>query len=125
MSEEDGTTYAIRFRRRGKTDVQEAMIRLAEIVNPDHAVAWYSGLDDTLAKLATLPKRCPIADERRYFRDEVRVHPYRYGSRGATYHIFFTIAEADEDGPCVYILHVRHGARKPITRAEARKIEEE
>lgn len=31
---EDGTIYAIRFRRRGKTDIEEAMIRLAEVVKP-------------------------------------------------------------------------------------------
>ena len=122
---EDGTTYAIRFRRRALTDIQEAMVRLSEVVNPDHAIAWYSGLQDTLATLATLPERCPIAGEKRFFRDEVRVHPYRYSPGGATYRIFFTIVEADEDAPSVYILHVRHGARKPMTRAEARKIEEE
>ncbi len=50
---------------------------------------------------------------------------HRYSPGSATYHIFFTVAEAEEDAPYVYILHVRHGARKPMTRAEARKIEED
>lgn len=122
---EDGTVYAIRFRRRAQTEIQEALVRLAEMVSPDHAVAWHLGLQNALATLATLPKRCPIADEKRFFQIEVRVHSYRYSPGSATYHIFFTIAEADEDGPCVYIMHVRHGARKPMTRVEARKIEEE
>lgn len=91
---EDEPTYAIRFRRRAQTDIQEALIRLAEVMNPDHAVAWYTGLQNALATLATLPKRHPIAGERRFFRDEVRVMPYRYSPRSVIHRIFFTIVEA-------------------------------
>lgn len=120
---EDGTTYAIRYRHRAQIDAQETLVRLAELTNADHAAAWYSGLQDILATLATFPERAPIADERRFFRDEVRVLLYRHTPGSATYRIFYTVVESEEDAPSVYVLHIRHGARKPMTRAEARKIE--
>lgn len=121
----EGLQYAIRFRRYARADAQEAMVRLAERVNSDYALAWYAGLHHAVATLATFPKRGSIADERRLFRDEVRVLPYRHTPGSAVYQIFYTVVEAEEDSPYVYILHVRHGARKPMTRAEARKIEAE
>lgn len=121
---EDGTTYAIRFRRRAQTDTQEALIRLAEVVSPDHAVAWYSGLQNTLAKLATLPKRWPIADQRRFFRDEVRVTPYRY-SPGVPHITSFSPSPRLRKTPLMSISCTSATARKPMTRAEARKIEAE
>lgn len=84
---EDGTTYAIRYRRRAQTDAQEAVVRLAELTDSDHAAAWYSALQDALATLATFPERAPIADERRFFRDDVRVLLYRHTPGSATYRI--------------------------------------
>ncbi len=39
------------------------------------------------------------------------------------YRILYEIVQDDEDAPYVHILHIRHGSRKPMTRAEARKIE--
>ena len=75
---EDGLIHAIRFRRHAQADAQEALIRLAELTNNVYAAAWYSGLQNAVATLATLPKRWPIADKNQFFRDEVRVMPYRY-----------------------------------------------
>jgi len=36
---------------------------------------------------------------------------------------FYTIRQDSLDGPRVTILHIRHAARKPLTREEARAIE--
>lgn len=122
---EDGLRYAIRFRRYAQADAQEALVRLAELTDAAYAVAWYAGLQNAVATLATFPKRWPVADKNRFFRDEVRVMPYRYTPSGAAYQIFYTIAESEEDTPYVFVLHLRHAARKPMTRAEAWKIEED
>jgi len=121
----EGQTYAIRFRRQARVDIDEARERLAGITSLDHADAWYDGLLNVLANLATNPNRNPLAHEDRLFQDQVHVFPYRLSPRGVAYRVFYTIAEADEDAAFLYVLHVRHGARKPMTRAEARKIEEE
>ncbi len=118
-------TYAIRYRRRAQTEAEELLVSLAERTDLDQAISWHLGLQNALATLATFPKRLPIADESRFFQNEVRVLLYRQTSKGTAYRIFYTIVESEEDAPYVYILHIRHGARKPITRAEARKIEEE
>ena len=121
--DEDEKIYALRIRHRALRDMQEALLRLAELVDDEYAVSWFSDLEDTLAKLATLPRRWPVAQENHLFRQEIRALSYRYGLRTPVYRILFTIAEGESDAPTVYILNVRHGARKPITRAEARQIE--
>lgn len=117
-------SYAVRLRRYAQADVDEAFISLADAIDVDYATAWLSGLRGTLAKLATFPKRWLVVKTGR-FRQEVRVVPYRYNPGGVTYLVHFLISEAEDDAPTVYILHVRHGARKPISLAEARKIEAE
>ncbi len=121
--DEDEKIYALRIRRRALLDMQEALLRLAELVDDEYAVSWFSDLEDTLAKLATLPRRWPVAPENHLFGQEIRALSYRHGFRTPAYRILFTIVEEEDDGPTVYILNVRHGARKPITRAEARQIE--
>jgi hypothetical protein len=41
------------------------------------------------------------------------------------YLVLFTVEDNTPDGPRVTILHVRHAARKPLSRAEARAIQNE
>lgn len=118
-------SYAIRIHPLAAQDIIMAHARLAELTDEDHAADWYRGLQAKQATLATLPNRYPLAVENRLFRVEVRVALYQFGSSRALHRILFSVIESTEDAPYVHILHVRHGARKPMTRAEARKIEEE
>ena len=85
--------------------------------------AWYDGLRDAIALLSHSPRRSPLISENGRFRAEVRQLLYRRTPHGAAWRILFTVQEAAEDAPTVSILHVRHAAQKPITRAEARQIE--
>ena len=124
MRQED-QKYAIRFRSRARLELDEARVRLAEMTDLDHAVEWYNGFLDSLATLTDNPGRHLIAHENNYFRDTVHVYTYRLTARGAAYQVYYTIVEFDQDAPFVTILHIRHGARKPMTRAEARKIDED
>lgn len=54
---------------------------------------------------------------------------YRRRPGSPAYRVLFTIVEEEGEPPFVRIVHVRHGARRPMTRAEARErlraIEEE
>jgi plasmid stabilization system protein ParE len=124
MSDE-GRTYAIRLRRRAQQDMDAARERLAELTSESHADAWHNGLLDMLATLATYPHRHPLADEDEFFQDVVRVFSYRLSPRGVAYRVFYSIIDSDEDAPYIYVMHVRHGARRPMTRAEAREIDAE
>ena len=124
MSHYEGT-YAIRLRRLAQRDMNDAINRIAILTDEKHAAEWHKSLLDKFAALASLPRRAPIAEENRLFRGEVRVIPYRFGSSGAFYRIFYSIHEPAEDAPFIQIMHIRHSARKPMTRAEAREIEKD
>lgn len=68
---------------------------------------WFLALDEAIASLATLPARCPMAPENPD--SPVELRQLLYGRRPHVYRILFTI-----EGNTVYVLHVRHGRRKPV-----------
>ena len=68
-------------------------------------IRWFLALEDAIASLAQLPKRCPVAAESSHFPFEVR--QLLYGHRPHVYRILFTIS-----GDTVNILHIRHGRRQ-------------
>lgn len=88
--------YAVRLHRQAAADIEDAYSQIASFSGTNHADDWQDSLRDVLVSLATLSRRYSLAGE---------------------------IAEDDQDGQLIHILHIRHGARKPMTRAEARKIE--
>jgi len=60
------------------------------------------------------------------FRRDVRRLVYRRPGSSRTspvYLVLYSVEDATLDGPLVSILSVRHAARKPLTRDEARAIE--
>lgn len=70
-----------------------------------HAPRWYNGLLDTILSLEDHPSRWPLAPEDDQASEETR--QLLYGDRRHSYRIFFSI-RGDE----VWILHIRHGARR-------------
>ena len=114
--------YAVRFTPRARADVDAAHTRFVALVGEAIADEWLTGLFDAAATLATMPRRA-LAPEDARFTTEVRHLVYRRRPASVAYRILFTIVESQEDAPFVRILHVRHGAARPITRAEAREIE--
>ena len=117
--DEEPKTYALRFHRRARADMAEARARIIQQVDTPHGRRWQADLMEAISTLATYPGRCAVARENRLFRREIRQHGYH------NYRILFTIVEVTEDAPFVFILHVRHVARRPMTRKEAREIEDE
>lgn len=124
MSDAEGpTSYAIRLHQRAQRDIDEALLRLADLAGEQIAAEWREGLLDALATLAARPRRYPLAREDRLFRREVRQLVYRRTPGGPAYRALYTVYEADDEAPFVFVLHIRHGARRPLSRAEAGEIE--
>ena len=73
----------------------------------DAGMQWFLRLEDAIASLATFPERCPLAPENARFSFEVR--QLLYGRKPHLYRILFTV-----DGETGYVLHIRHGRRKPL-----------
>jgi plasmid stabilization system protein ParE len=103
MSEDDDLSpvYALRTLPRAERDIEAHAVRLAELAGAEIARAWCDGLFEKIATLSDSP-RTPA---------------------GPSWRVSFTADERTEDGPVVSLLHVRHGAQRPITRAQAREIE--
>lgn len=122
--EERSSAYVLRFQERALRDIDVAFVRLAELSGENIADAWRDGLREAIAGLAQNPRRCPRAPER--FRREVCQLVYRRTPGGPAHRILFTITGEEPgspDAPTVTILHIRHGARRPITGREAGEIE--
>lgn len=73
------------------------------------AKKWYNGCLDAIESLDQFAERCPIAPENELFSEEIR--HFIYGN----YRIIFTVR-----GSAVHILHVRHGARRPVAPLKRR-----
>ncbi len=116
--------YGLRFTDRALAEIDIAHDRLAEYGGKASSDTWEKGLFEEIAKLATLPLRHPAPAETARFRGNVRQMMYRHGGSSA-YRVLFTVREESLDGPLITVLTVRHGAAKPITRAEAREMEAE
>ena len=125
MSQSSDTprNYAIRILPRAERDIDAHTVRMAELSGPDIARAWYEGLIDAAATLSQNPRRHVVISESRRFWREVRQLLYRRTPSGPAWRVLFVIDEGKDDAPTVSLLHVRHGAQRPISRAEARNIE--
>ena len=117
--DEEPKIHALRLHRRARADMDEARSQIIQRVNMTQGRQWQADLMGAISTLATYPGRCAVARESRLFRREIRQLGYQQ------YRILFTIVEAVEDAPFVFVLHVRHSARRPMTRREAREIEDE
>lgn len=122
--DEDGRSYAVRLSKQADQDAAEATVHLdAAAQDNTLALKWLTGLYLEIGRLATLPRFHSVAArESRLFGLETRRMVYRRSTASVAYLVFFSITEEGEDGPTVTITHIRHGSRKPLTRAEARQI---
>ena len=117
-------TFRLRLTERAHRSLDEATIHFAETASPEVAVAWREGFYAILSPLSDAPRRFPRASEP--FHREVRQVIYRRPSSRVAYRGLFTITgeeESSPDAPTVVILLVRHGAARPLTRAEVRAVE--
>jgi len=91
-------------------DLEEITAWIAED-SPERASKWYWRVKDAINTLESFPRRCRIAPENQFFDEEIR--HLLHGKRRHIYRILFTIHESE-----VHVIHIRHGARRPLTPAQ-------
>ncbi len=104
------TRYRVDLSARAVADLHAAYdyIRQHGPANPDR---WKSGFERKIATLESFPERCGLAAESQHSRVEIR--QVLYGS----FRALFTI-RADR----VFVLTIRHGARKDLPPEEIERI---
>lgn len=94
-------------------DIAEQVANISED-SPTAAARWYDGCFDAIQSLRSMPLRCRLAPEAETFEREIRQLVY------FSHRILYEVA-----GETVNVLHVRHGARLPLTpEGDAPSIEE-
>ena len=102
--------YRVVIQPPAKLDIDAAFTYLALRSMPA-AEKWLDGLEDAIRSLGRFPQRCGLAPESAEFPEEIR--QLLYGRRGGTYRVLFVIRRRT-----VRVLHVRHGAMRPMRRDE-------
>jgi mRNA-degrading endonuclease RelE of RelBE toxin-antitoxin system len=105
-------TYLVEFAARASRDL-EILYREKNAAESHGAARWYNGLEEAVYALASFPKRCPVAPEARKAKRKLRNLLY-----GKKPHIYRVIYEVDEARQAVWVLHIRHGARKRVKAGE-------
>lgn len=118
--EDEPTVYSVRLSEPAAEQIEVEHARQQELFGPNAADAWEDALMDAVAALATYPKRCAVAPENHLFQrvspgELLRLYIYQRARRSVQWRVLFTVHEATSDPPTIWIQHIRHGARAPMT----------
>jgi toxin ParE1/3/4 len=100
--------YLVELAARAARDL-EILYAEKNVAESQAATRWYNGLEDAVLTLATHPLRCPVAPEAQKLKRELRHLLY-----GKKPHVYRVIYQVDEKRQTVWVLHIRHGARRKI-----------
>jgi toxin ParE1/3/4 len=106
--------YHIEFADRATRDL-EALYVEKNAAESEAVSRWYNGMEEAVYALATYPDRCPMAPEARKLRRELRHLLY-----GKKPHVYRVIYEVDERRQTVWVLTVRHGARRRLKASDVK-----
>jgi toxin ParE1/3/4 len=109
--------YRIEFADRAARDL-EALYVEKNAAESQAGSQWYNGLEAAVNALATYPRRCPAAPEARKVRRELR--HLLYGKKPHVYRILY---EVDERQNTVWVLAVRHGARRKLKSSNVKSLQ--
>ena len=98
-------TYRVELTARAGRDPRH-LYRTINAADSRQAHDWFNGLEAAVSSLDENPARSPRTPE-----DEGLRH-LLHGSGRYVYRILYTI---DEDRRVVTVLHIRHGARRPLS----------
>ena len=101
-------TYVVEFSTRASRDLEVLYIE-KNAAESRAASRWYNELEKGVYALAEHPFRCPVAPEAQRARRKLR--HLLYGEKS---HVYRVIYEVDERRKVVWVLHIRHGARRKI-----------
>jgi mRNA-degrading endonuclease RelE of RelBE toxin-antitoxin system len=104
--------YRVEFAGRAARDLEILYVE-KNAAESRAAAHWYNGLEEAVFALATHPHRCPIATEARKVKRKLRHLLY-----GKNPHVYRVIYEVQERQQTVWVLTIRHGARRKIQKAD-------
>jgi plasmid stabilization system protein ParE len=100
--------FRVEITDEAERDAKEILEWLISEQAGETGLLWFVGLEKAIAALRTFPGRCPLAPENNALPFEVR--QLLYGRKPHVYRVLFTV-----EGETVYVLHIRHGRRKPVS----------
>ncbi len=104
--------YRVEFAARAFRDL-EILYLEKNAVESSAAARWYNGLERAVDALESYPHRCPVAPEARSAKRKLRHLLY-----GKKPHVYRVIYEVDEERRTVWVLTIRHGARRKVKSAD-------
>jgi mRNA-degrading endonuclease RelE of RelBE toxin-antitoxin system len=108
MKSAANTGYSVELTARAARDLEILYLEKDAVESLD-AARWYNGLEQAVYTLETLPDRCPTAPEARKVKRRLRHLLY-----GIKPHVYRVIFEVDRRRHKVWVLTIRHGARRPL-----------
>lgn len=96
--------YRVELTGRATRDLRR-LYRRIDAAQSDAAYAWFNRLQAAILSLREYPARCPTIPERENLRHLL------YGNDRDVYRVIFRI---DEERQRVAVVHIRHGARRPM-----------
>jgi toxin ParE1/3/4 len=106
--------YHVEFAERAARDLETLYVE-KNAAESQAASRWYNGLEEAVYALATYPNRCTVAPEGRKLRRELR--HLLYGNKP---HVYRVIYEVDERRQTVWVLTIRHGARRKLKASDVK-----
>ncbi len=100
--------YRVEFAARAARDLEILYVE-KNAAESQAASRWYKELEEAVYALVNRPQRCPVAPEARKM--ERKLRHLLYGKKP---HVYRVIYEVDEQRQIVWVLTIRHGARKKI-----------
>jgi toxin ParE1/3/4 len=104
--------YLIEFANRAARDLETLYVE-KNAAESQTAARWYEGLEEAVSALARYPRRWPLAPEARRMRRKLRHLLY-----GKKPHVYRVIYEIDERQLTVWVLAIRHGARRRLKASD-------
>jgi mRNA-degrading endonuclease RelE of RelBE toxin-antitoxin system len=104
--------YSVEFSARAARDLEILYLEKNAAESPA-AARWYNGLEQAVYALETHPHRCPITPEARKLKRKLRHLLY-----GPKPHVYRVIYEVDERRQTVWVLTIRHSARKRLKASD-------
>jgi mRNA-degrading endonuclease RelE of RelBE toxin-antitoxin system len=105
-------TYRVELASRAILDL-EILYAEKNAAESQAAARWYNGLEEAIYALATYPYRCPVASETGKVKRKLR--HLLYGNKP---HVYRVIYEIDERRQTVWVLTIRHGARRKVKASD-------
>ena len=108
-------TYRVELAERAVRDLELLYVE-KNVADSQAAARWYNGLESAVYALESYPHRCAVAPEARKIKRKLRHSLY-----GKKPHVYRIIYEIDEVRRTVWVLTIRHGARRSLKRSYLNK----